>query len=212
MVVAPVQPPYFPMPYGIADAVPVATYPQAIGPFGVVPPPDGWAQARELAFVRGLAARRTPGGDRWASFMAEAGGTRLWFDRAREYRSVAGGLRGWIGTGVMLAAMGVTTLKAQIVKRHFHRLRPFQQDGTISPVGKIPKDAGYPSGHASAAFAAATVLGTLWPSRAWQFTDLARQVANSRMYAGVHFPSDVVVGARLGTKTALQTMGVLGVI
>jgi membrane-associated phospholipid phosphatase len=182
------------------------------GPFGSMPPPPPAIEAREVQYIHRLTDARTPEVEAWVEAMSRDGGTKLWWNLAKQYRQVAGPVRGWIGTGVLAAAMGVTALKSQLIKRHFDRLRPFQVDPTIAPAGKLPKDASYPSGHSSSAFAAATVLSRLWPSRSMEFVTLARQVATSRMYAGVHFPSDVTVGARLGIDTAMRTMNALGVV
>jgi undecaprenyl-diphosphatase len=66
----------------------------------------------------------------------------------------------------------------------------------------LPRDGSYPSGHTSSAFAAARVIATLEPKLAAEAYALAAQVAASRVYAGVHFPTDVVAGALLGTGVA----------
>lgn len=174
-----------------------------------MPPPPGWVEAQELAFVRWLNAQRGPGAEKFTSFLAEKGGKDLWLDFARQYRHGAGFLRGWLGTGLLAVTMGVTALRTQVAKRHYDRLRPYQVDGTIKPIGKVPHDASYPSGHTSSAYAAATVMSFLWPARAYEFNWWARQVGISRMHAGMHFPSDVKVGALLGQRTAMDMLSLL---
>ena len=47
---------------------------------------------------------------------------------------------------------------------------------------------------------AATVLGHLIPSRAQAYMDMANQAANSRIYAGIHFDIDCIVGMTVGQK------------
>ncbi len=174
-------------------------------PGGVPTPPNAWVEAGELNTVRQLnaAANANPQAANFTSYLAQHGGFDTWMDFARQYRRVAGFTRGWIGTGVMLAAMGAAKLQTTLAKTGYRRLRPFQVDGSIRPIGKLPRDASYPSGHTSSAFAASTVLGALWPARANEFGWWARQVALSRVHAGAHFPSDVQMGAQIGVRAGL---------
>lgn len=172
-------------------------------PGAVLPPPPVPVAMHELAYVRHVngAAQASPHAQQFTAFLAKEGGWGLWQQFAKQYRQQAGFVRGWLATGLMSAALGVNALHSQRAKRHYKRLRPFQADGSIVPIGKLPKDPSYPSGHASSAYAAATVLSVLWPLRAHEFEWWARQTAMSRVAAGVHFPSDVVAGARLGRRT-----------
>lgn len=181
-------------------------------PGGVPNPPNAWYEANELLAVRlrNAVARSTPQGVHFTEYLSEKGGTKIWGEFAKQYRHNAGFARGWVGTGMMWAAMGVAALKAQSAKSTYQRLRPFQIDPSIQRIGKPePNDASYPSGHTSAAYAAATVLSELWPARAAEFHWWANQVGQSRVAAGMHFPSDVQMGARLGTRTGIQTVATM---
>lgn len=60
----------------------------------------------------------------------------------------------------------------------------------------------HPSGHSSRAYAAATLLGRLWPAHAAELLDVAAGVAHSRLLEDMHFPHDVAMGARIGTFVA----------
>lgn len=169
-------------------------------PGGVPNPPRAWQEAQELGVVRQLNANANANPDavRFTEFLAKEGGWGLWMDMAKQYRHAAGFLRGWAGTGLLAVALGATALKTQIAKHGYDRLRPYQVDPTIRTIGKLPKDSSYPSGHASSSAAAATVMSHLWPARAYEFNWWANQVAESRVHAGVHFPSDVRMGAMIG--------------
>lgn len=179
-------------------------------PSGILPPPPGFVEARELAVVKYLNANsQTPQGQQFTELLADRGDRELWFDFARQYRQSAGLIRGWLGTALMGVAMGVAALKARGAKNHYQRLRPYYVDGTILPLGQIENSPSYPSGHATSAYAAATVLSYLWPARAYEFNWWARQTALSRVAGGHHFPSDVRVGAMLGRKVGMQVGSII---
>jgi undecaprenyl-diphosphatase len=71
------------------------------------------------------------------------------------------------------------------------------------PLLALPHSNSFPSGHTATSFACATVLTAFAPRAAPAFYVLALAVAYSRLYVGVHFPTDVVAGALLGIATAL---------
>ena len=92
------------------------------------------------------------------------------------------------------------------LKYSINRDRPFE---TYPEIVK-KTDAGspsFPSGHTSSAFATATSLSLSYPK--WYIIApsfaYAGTVAYSRMYLGVHYPSDVAAGALLGAGCAYLT-------
>jgi undecaprenyl-diphosphatase len=66
------------------------------------------------------------------------------------------------------------------------------------PLVHVPHSSSFPSGHASAAFACATVIAWAAPRLAIPSFVLAAAIAWSRVYNGVHWPLDVLGGALLG--------------
>jgi undecaprenyl-diphosphatase len=70
------------------------------------------------------------------------------------------------------------------------------------PLVRVPHTGAFPSGHASSAFACATVLA--WGDRRLALPAylLAAAIAFSRVYVGVHWPLDVLSGAVLGVVVA----------
>lgn len=107
----------------------------------------------------------------------------------------------YMGGGLLL-----NTLLVQGMKRMIQRERPFV---AYPDIVKRGEGGGYsmPSGHTASAFYTAASLSfwhprwyVILPSFAW-----ASLVGYGRIYQGVHYPSDVLVGALLGTGTAWLT-------
>ena len=67
----------------------------------------------------------------------------------------------------------------------------------------------FPAGHAATAFAGATLLSYLAPRLTPFFMLLAAAIGFSRVYAGVHYPSDVLGGAAIGLLVGAAAIGTL---
>ena len=114
---------------------------------------------------------------------------------------------------VFSALIGAESLLVnQGIKRVFRRARPTETGDPRFPVRK-PSTSSFPSGHASAAFYAASLL-TYWGGArtAPVWFGAAGVVAASRAYVRIHHPSDIVGGAVVGlalaeaAKAALRRM------
>jgi undecaprenyl-diphosphatase len=97
---------------------------------------------------------------------------------------------------------------ADLLKPVFERVRPCQAVQGLRLLVRCPHSFSMPSGHAISSFAAAAALFYLprhfVPILARSYPlMLAAAVALSRVYLGVHYPSDVIVGALLGSMVAL---------
>lgn len=93
---------------------------------------------------------------------------------------------------------------ANILGQLVGRLRPFEVSAEILRLIPPPLTAhAFPSGHTSVAFACAAALTLGSPSWGMVALVLATGVAFGRVFAGVHYPSDVVAGAVLGILCAI---------
>ncbi|GAB2913633.1 bifunctional phosphatase PAP2/diacylglycerol kinase family protein [Rhodococcus aerolatus] len=106
-----------------------------------------------------------------------------------------------------LAAVVVSSALANgVAKNLFPRRRPAAADVPARRLlSRPPTSSSFPSGHAASAAAFTTAVALESPAAAAAVAPLAVLVAYSRVHTGVHWPSDVAVGAALGTGVALAT-------
>lgn len=118
-------------------------------------------------------------------------------------------LLGWYGKGA-LQAVGHMALAGVIcvllykwLKRKTSRPRPFQVNQSIL-LGAHPLDPfSFPSGHTLHAVAFTIVALSYFPALAWVVVPFTALVALSRLVLGLHYPSDVLAGALIGTLVAV---------
>ena len=92
---------------------------------------------------------------------------------------------------------------ALLLKKAFDVERPSLRYAEPDPLVRTPTDLSFPSGHAATSFAAAALLAMAAPRLAVPLYALATAIAFSRVYVGVHYPLDILVGALLGTGVGL---------
>lgn len=78
--------------------------------------------------------------------------------------------------------------------------RPSQMDPRIKTVTGLPNFPSYTSGHSTFSGAAATILGHIIPSRANDYTNMAKEASLSRIYGAIHYRSDCEKGLETGYK------------
>lgn len=134
----------------------------------------------------------------------------------------------WIAIGILFLLLGVKNKKWRtrgllvlfslaanflacnvILKPLVDRTRPYyvlEYTPLIPPVG----DPSFPSGHTAASFAAATAIYAI--NRKWGIAAyiLATVMGFSRLYLGVHFPTDVLFGAIIGMAAAKIVVRIFG--
>ena len=111
----------------------------------------------------------------------------------------------------LVARVAVTILLAEMVsgllKAWTDRDRPPLANPDPEPLVRLPATGSFPSGHATVAFACATVIALAVPRLAPPLFALATLIAWSRVYVGVHYPLDALAGAALGVALAFAVVG-----
>ena len=111
---------------------------------------------------------------------------------------------------VGLAAVGATDLTVALLKLVFSRDRPPVAAPGFDALIDLPSSASLPSGHAAGAMCTAVALGAFAPRWRWPAVAVAALIGLSRVWLGVHFPSDVLVGAALGAIVGLLAVRLVG--
>lgn len=101
-----------------------------------------------------------------------------------------------------LVAYGLKILLYLIIKRWVRRKRPFENIEGIRFMIAPPDQFSFPSGHTAGAFVFAILFGHFFPIVSVPLLIWAALVGYSRIYVGVHYPTDVLAGSILGILCA----------
>jgi membrane-associated phospholipid phosphatase len=85
-------------------------------------------------------------------------------------------------------------------KYAYWSMRPFQVDPEFKSLFPSPNFPSYPSAHSCQTSAVVTVLSSFFPADAEALAKTGEETGNSRMWAGIHFQSDIDAGIELGTS------------
>lgn len=164
-----------------------------------------WLQTIDEAALLWIAEHlRTPALTALLSFYTQLGNSGLLFIALAVlllfFRSTRKG--GAAALTAMFFGLIVTNLT---IKPLVSRLRPWIVMENFTALVAEPDPNSFPSGHSCSAFAFAVALCIMLPKRWMKVTALcmAAVMALSRLYVGVHFPSDVVVGSLIGALCGL---------
>ena len=179
--------------------------------FGVGKPPNSGATQRELDQLEAFAAGRSADvlariaywdagspGYRWNELAIETGRTEGILLMA--YRMLA----------LLNVAINDATVAVWALKYRYNRQRPGVKKKKLSTAIPTPASPSYPSEHAATAAAASTVLAGLFPGHAPRFAGLAQEHIQSRLDAGVEYPSDAAAGALIGRYVGEQVLAWAG--
>lgn len=151
----------------------------------------------EEVFER-VAGWESPAMDRVMPGLSQAAShSKIWIAWAAAM-SLAGGVKGRRTAVEGLAAVALTSLLANgVAKGLFRRRRPTDQ---VPQARRLPVPGSFsmPSGHTASAAAFARVVGAAYPRLRIPLHALAAAIGFSRVYTGVHHPTDVAAGWLLG--------------
>jgi membrane-associated phospholipid phosphatase len=153
------------------------------------------ANAADLAVYRRIRSlARTPGRTRWIRRYSQLGEHgALWLALGAGGALVDPPRRArWLRAGL---TVGGAYLLSTSIKMAIGRVRPAVED--LPHLMATPTGLSFPSSHSTSSFAAARAYGGLLPTAPLYLA--AAAMASSRLYLGVHYPSDVAAGAALGT-------------
>jgi membrane-associated phospholipid phosphatase len=164
------------------------------------------AERVDTAVYDAITETPTPNLDRGMRRLTRAANySRLWLGCAAILAATRGP-SGRRAAACGLASVAVSSAVANLViKPLTRRPRPDSSGLLAARRARMPESSSFPSGHSASAFAFATGVGSVLPVEAIPIRALASLVAYSRVHTGVHYPSDVVAGAFLGTTLAQLT-------
>jgi undecaprenyl-diphosphatase len=182
-------------------------------PSSVPPPRDPGARRALRALLRGgPVARRVAAADLAAYRALRSLARPPATDAVRVYSTLGEHAGIWLVAGCALAlvdrprrrawfkataSVGAAYTVNTAIKGVFRRARPAFED--LPALMTTPTALSFPSAHASSSFAAARAFSALAPAAAPALYGAAGAMALSRVYLGVHYPTDVVAGAALGS-------------
>ena len=112
---------------------------------------------------------------------------------------------------VCAAALIVNLLLTNIaLKNIIQRIRPYDVMDSLKILVKAEHDFSFPSGHTAASFAGAWAMRRTLPKKCWiPAIILAALISLSRLYVGVHYPTDVIAGVIVGIFAAEVSFRIL---
>lgn len=151
----------------------------------------------EMRFLHWLKSLHNPKADKLMQFitkMGDVGGVWILLSagcvKSDKYRKS--------GLSMAIALVFSFIFSNTIIKNTVDRARPFWRDKSFKIKIREPKDYSFPSGHTSASIGSAVALLLNQKKEGMAALTLAVQIAFSRLYLLVHYPTDVLAGVMLG--------------
>src|SRR4029434_1446303 len=156
------------------------------------PPPDGLAQDVEVKSLITRANQRDAAALNAISFWDAGPPGYRWNEIATNLlvKNNITGPRSARVLALLNVAIDDASIAVWVSKYVYNRRRPSEVNSSIGTAIPVPNSPSYPGEHAATASAAAAVLSYLFPNEARTFERAADECAESRLNAGVQFPSD----------------------
>jgi undecaprenyl-diphosphatase len=122
---------------------------------------------------------------------------------------IGGGAIGTSASVRMFAVGAVNLVLYRIIKRWIARPRPFLTCPGIRACARSLDEFSFPSGHTLHSVAFSVILTAYYPVSGLFVWPLTVVIAVSRIVLGLHYPSDVIVGAVIGAATAAVSFNLL---
>ena len=108
-------------------------------------------------------------------------------------------------TGMVAVLIGFLITNV-CIKNMAARIRPYEVVEGLKFIGTKPHDFSFPSGHSTCSIAASAALFATLPKKAGiPLLVLAILICLSRLYVGVHYPTDVLAGVLIGLFAAMAS-------
>ena len=164
-----------------------------------------WLETREHRLMRRVNRWTPPRWMRLWMLAATRGGDGWLWSALGVLVALAGGPERFRATLAAVLAVSAGILLFLALKRACNRKRPCALEPHCWATLLPPDQFSFPSGHTITAFAVAIALGEFYPALLPALLLCALLIATSRILLGMHFLSDVVVGALLGAGLALTS-------
>ncbi|HEX4121695.1 MAG TPA: glycosyltransferase family 39 protein [Verrucomicrobiae bacterium] len=165
----------------------------------------GWLQSLDVSLFRFInSSLSNPFFDKLMPFVSDSPWFACILIAISIWLMCGGGARGRICVLMLVAALCIGNwLIVDTLKHAVGRVRPFHVlDGVHLRIG-MGDSFSMPSSHSANWFSAALILFVYFRRSIWAMLPLAVLVAFSRIYNGVHYPSDTLAGAALGVSYSL---------
>ena len=118
-----------------------------------------------------------------------------------------------VGPMVGASLLGSLIFNNMLVKNLVARPRPYRMIESLTILIPEPGEFSFPSGHTSSSFAAGVVLYLMLPKKyGIPAMILACLIGISRLYVGVHYPTDVLGGMIMGSLIAVSVVKITALI